>query len=166
MSEQNMNGCEKFEAHLEDYLSGDLPRQDAGRLASHLNACSDCRQALEEARLASRLVSLFDRAEEPGPGFTRLVMARVNAAETWLQQQRNFWRPLEALAWRLAFSAALVLVFLFAYSLRSASEPQQAEAPAIFGAQSDSFARPAAFSPSPANSNEVLMAIAERQHEQ
>ena len=163
MSEQNMNGCEKFEAHLEDYLSGDLPRQDAGRLASHLNACGDCRQALEEARLASRLVSLFDRAEEPGPGFTRLVMARVNAAETWLQQQRNFWRPLEALAWRLAFSAALVLVFLFAYEIKAANPEAAPPASAVLVQQADTFVTPAYASPS--NSDEVLLAIAERDHE-
>ncbi|HEV2288127.1 MAG TPA: zf-HC2 domain-containing protein [Candidatus Acidoferrales bacterium] len=164
MSEQNMNGCEKFEAFLEDYLSGDLPRHDAERLASHLNACTDCRQALEEARLASRLVGLFDRAEEPGPGFTRLVMARVSTAELWLQQQKNFWRPLEALAWRLAFSAALVLVFLFAYEIRASNPEVVPPASAVLVQQADTFVTPAYGSPS--NSDEVLLAIAERHHEQ
>ncbi len=163
MSEQNMNGCEKFESLLEDYLSGDLPRQDAERLASHLNACGDCRQALEEARLSSRLVGLFDRAEEPGPSFTRLVMARVSAAELWLQQQKNFWRPLEALAWRLAFSAALVLVFLFAYEIKASNPEVVPQASGVLVQRADTFVTPAYNSPT--NTDEVLMAIAERDHE-
>ncbi|MFZ0414916.1 MAG: zf-HC2 domain-containing protein [Candidatus Acidiferrales bacterium] len=156
-----MNDCEKFEAALEDYLSGDLPRLDAERLAVHLNACGDCRQALDDARLSSRLVCLFDRAEEPGPGFTHLVMAHVNAAEQWLQQQKNFWRPLEALAWRLAFSAALVLAFLFAYGLKTGMPVISPAATSVAAQQRDTFLVPASSS---SNGDEVLMAIADKRN--
>src|SRR5690242_20821283 len=110
--------CNQSEAFLEDYFAGDLPRPVAEQLTAHLGACSACREALEQARLSSRLINkVFTPVEEPGPAFTHLVMAKINAAETWLREQRNFWRPFEVIAWRLAFSAALALVFLFAYGL-------------------------------------------------
>ncbi|MGH9683648.1 MAG: zf-HC2 domain-containing protein, partial [Candidatus Acidiferrales bacterium] len=62
MSERKMAGCERFEAALEDYASGVLPRGDAEQLTAHLHACRDCREALEDARLSGRLVAVFTEA--------------------------------------------------------------------------------------------------------
>lgn len=164
MSGQNMRGCGKFDGLLEDYLGGDLPRLAADRLSAHLGECLDCKQALDDAHLSARLVSVFDPAVEPGPSFTHLVMAQVDGAESQVRQQRSFWRPLEAMAWRLAFSAALVLALLFTYGLRAnvpAPEPTVATA---LGQQSDVFTVPARAVPS--SGDQVLMAIAEKHHEQ
>ena len=125
MSEQHEQkktaGCEKFEVALEDYASGELPRRDAERLTAHLENCRECREALEDARLSGRLVTVFSEVVDPGPGFTRRVMAQIDAAERWVREQKSFWRPIEAWSWRLAFSAALAIALLFAYDLKTAS---------------------------------------------
>ncbi|MGC1105105.1 MAG: zf-HC2 domain-containing protein [Candidatus Acidiferrales bacterium] len=157
--------CEKLQPLLDDYLHGELPRATADRLAAHLDACGDCRGALDDLRISATLVgAAFEQTEDPSPGFVRLVMARINVAEQWLQEQRSFWRPIEALSLRLVFSAALVLAFLFAYEFRTPPVVTSAAPSAVLVPQADAFARPASFSPT--NSDEVLMAIAERRHEQ
>ena len=167
MSEQNeqkkMDGCEKFEATLEDYASGDLPRRDAQRLTAHLESCHECREALEDARLSARLVTVFSEAVEPGLGFTQRVMAQIHVAEHWVRQQRSFWRPIEAWSWRLAFSAALAIALLFTYGLRSNSPVAAPEPSGVLVPQTDAFAVP--ISAPPSTGDEVLMAIAEKHHE-
>ncbi|MFZ0640452.1 MAG: zf-HC2 domain-containing protein [Candidatus Acidiferrales bacterium] len=156
--------CGKLEPLLDDYLHGELPRATADRLAAHLNTCGNCREALDDLSISAKLVgAAFERTEDPGPGFVRLVMARINVAEQWLQEQKSFWRPFEALVWRLAFSAALVLVFLFAYGVRISSEPPEASPTTVFSQQRDIFTVPA--QPTPSNGDEILMAVAEHRHE-
>lgn len=166
-SEHRNKGCAELEPFLDEYLNGALPRARAEQLTTHLTACSDCREALDDLRISAKLLSAaFEPAEDPGPSFTRLVMARIDTAERWMRDQRSFWRPFEALAWRLAFSAALALAFLFAYGIRAAGPTATPSIPAVLVPQADAFAQPASFSPSPSTSDEVLMAIAERRYEQ
>jgi anti-sigma factor RsiW len=160
--------CKKFEPLLDNYLRGKVPPSVAESVDSHLESCANCREALGDLRISSRLVSgAFEPAADPGPGFARVVMARINTAEEWIQEQVNFWRPIEALSLRIVFSAALVLIFLFAYGLqiRNAPVAAQPEPSAIFTPQTQAF-QTASFSPSPSNNDEVLMAIAERHNEQ
>lgn len=164
--QSNRQECQKLEPFLDDYLRGELPRATAEPLAAHLAACGDCREALEDLRISARLLGgAFEQGTDPGPGFARLVMARINTAENWLQGQRAFWRPFEAVAWRLAFSAALALAFLFAYGLRGGA-PSPATSSPVLVPQADAFVQSTSFSPAPSNSDEVLMAIAERRHAQ
>lgn len=160
--------CKKFEPLLDDYLRGRVPPSVSDSVDSHVESCANCREALGDLRISARLVTgAFEAAADPGTGFARMVMARINTAEEWIQEQVSFWRPIEALSLRLVFSAALVLIFLFAYSLqiRNAPVAVQSEPSAIFAPQGQVF-QTASFSPSPANNDEVLMAIAERHHEQ
>jgi anti-sigma factor RsiW len=163
--EQNINQeCQKLEPLLDDYLHGELPRPAAEQLASHLEICGDCREALDDLRISARLVGgAFEPVGEPASAFARLVMARINTAESWLQGQRAFWRPFEAVAWRLAFSAALILAFLFAYGARVASQTQPAAVSTVSAQQRDILTVPASVTSS--NSDEILMAVAERRHE-
>lgn len=153
--------CRKLEPFLDDYLQGGLPRVTADRLAAHLETCGNCREALDDLSISAKLMTgAFGEVSDPGQGFARLVMARINTAEHWLQEQGSFWRPFEALAWRLTFSAALLLAFLFAYGVRMNS---QASVTSISAQQPDVFTLPVSSVPS--NSDEVLMAIAEKHHE-
>ena len=165
--EEKGQNCNHFEPLLEDYVHGELPREFAQRLAAHLEACSDCRDALDDLRISAKLVNAaFEQTSDPGPSFARMVMARINTTQHWFQEQRSFWRPFEVIAWRLAFSAALALAFLFAYGFRNGPIVTWEEPPAVLVPQTDAFAQPVPFSPSTSNSSEVLMAIAERRHEQ
>ena len=163
ISEQNNEHCEKIEPLLEDYLCGELPRAEAERLTAHLHACGNCRAALDDARVSARLVSAFEPVADPGPGFARMVMAHISVAERWMKEQRSFWRPFEALAWRLAFSAMLALAFLFAYGIRVSHQTSVATATTISAQQPDIFTVPVSTAPS--NSDEVLVAIAEHHRE-
>lgn len=168
MSEQHeqkkMASCEKFEVWLEDYSSGELPRRDAKRLTVHLESCHECREALEDARLAGRLATVFDGAAEPGPAFTQRVMAQIHVAEHWVREQRSFWRPIEAWSWRLAFSAALALALLFAYDLKTASIVPTPATQTVSAQQTDVFTVPVSASSS--SGDEVLMAIEQKHHDQ
>lgn len=163
ISEQNNRHCEKFEPLLEDYLNGELPRAETERLTLHLDACGNCRAALDDARISVRLVSAFEPAADPGPGFARVVMARINVAERWIKEQRSFWRPFEALAWRLAFSAMLALAFLFAYGIRVSHQTSVTTATTISAQQPDIFTFPV--STAPATNDDVLLAIATHHRE-
>ena len=167
MSEQNeqkkMSGCEKFEAALEDYASGELPRRDAERLTAHLEICLECREALKDARLSGRLVTVFSEAVDPGPGFTRRVMAQIDAAERLVREQKSFWRPIEAWSWRLAFSASLAIALLFAYDLKTASVAPAPVTQTVSAQQTDVFIVP--ISASSSSGDEVLMAIDQKHHE-
>lgn len=167
MSEQHEQkkraGCEKFEAALEDYANGELPRRDAQRLTAHLESCCECREALKDARLSGRLVTVFSEAVDPGPGFTRRVMTQIDAAERWVREQKSFWRPFEAWSWRLALSASLALALLFTYGLRSNTPAAMPEPSGVLVPQTDAFAVP--ISAPPSTGDEVLMAIAEKHHE-
>lgn len=163
ISDHTNEHCEKFEILLENYLSGELSRSDVERLSAHLDACGNCRAALDDARIASRLVSAFQAVPDPGPGFARMIMARINVAERWMKEQRSFWRPFEALAWRLAFSAVLALAFLFAYGIRVSHQTSVNTATTGPLQQPDVFTVPVSTSPS--NSDDVLVAIAERHRE-
>lgn len=157
-SEHSKELCKKLEPYLEDYLNGELPRGEAERLAAHLDACADCRSALDDARISVRLVSAFETVADPGPGFARMVMARIDVAERWIKEQRSFWRPFETLAWRLAFSATLALAFLFAYGIRISAQSSANTATAVSAQQPDMFTVPV--SVSPASGDDVLLAIA------
>ena len=163
ISEQDNHHCEKFEPLLEDYLSGELPRSEAERLTAHLDACGNCRAALDDARISARLVSAFEPVADPGPGFARVVMARINVAERWIKEQRSFWRPFEVLAWRLAFTATLALAFLFAYGLRINHQASATASASVSAQQPDIFTFPV--STAPATSDDVLLAIAEHHRE-
>src|SRR6185437_12026601 len=68
ISEQKDGHCEKFEALIEDYLSGELPRAKAEQLTAHFDACGNCRKALDDARISARLVSAFEPVPDPGAG--------------------------------------------------------------------------------------------------
>ncbi len=163
--QQKMTGCEKFEAVLEDYASGDLPSRDAQPLTAHLEACGECREALEDARLSGRLVTVFSEVVDPGPGFTRRVMAQIDAAERWVREQKSFWRPIEAWSWRLALSASLALALLFTYGLRSNAPAAVPERSGRLGAPNRRCLHRADLRASPSSGDEVLMAIAEKHHE-
>ncbi|MGB6483648.1 MAG: zf-HC2 domain-containing protein [Candidatus Acidiferrales bacterium] len=156
--------CENLQPLLDDYLHGELPRATADRLAVHLDTCGNCRGALDDLRISATLVgAAFEQTEDPSSGFVRLVMARINVAEQWLQEQRSFWRPFEALAWRLTFSAALILAFLFAYGIRISSEAPATPPATVSVQQRDIFTVAAPTAPS--SDDEILMAVAEHRHE-
>jgi anti-sigma factor RsiW len=157
--------CSRYEALLEDYLNASLSPTDASRTEQHLETCSGCREALENARGGMQLFrAAAPEPVVPGAGFSRLVMARIRAAESELTADRaGFWQSLVALGWRFAATAALALALLVAYDAGHARRTQPSDA-AIRPIQTTDFLLAAGPAQPPANRDEVLMMVAETNH--
>ena len=98
--------------HLEDddlvlHYYGEMPDAEEGRAGAHLSACALCQKNYAALQ---RVMALVDSAPavEPGPGFERIVWARLEPA---LAIRRGNW-----FSWfvyspaRLAFTAGVVLL--------------------------------------------------------
>jgi anti-sigma factor RsiW len=152
--------CREFEASLEDYLEGELRGPEAARLSEHLKTCARCRAALDLASLTIRLLSAGEPTADPGPGFSRLVMARIR-----LEQQRagekGIWLPFVSVAWRFAAAASLTVIALITYTTTLHPVPQQNIAQ-VRGAQSRDLVTDAGGPPE--SRDEILMMMAETNH--
>lgn len=154
--------CSQHEVLLEDYLNSSLNPMDARRAEEHLSGCSACREALENAR-ASMLIFRAAASERvvPDAGFSRMVMARIRAAESAMTADRaGFWQSLVTLGWRFAATAALALAILVAYGAGHARRTQPSSM-AVRPIQTTDFLLAAGPAQPPANRDEVLMMVAE-----
>jgi len=115
--ESEGRACPQYEAMLEDLLNGELSGMDKRDLTEHLRSCGSCKAALDEAEMSSRLLRLMDAATDPGPAFSHIVMARIQAEQESARQPRGFWQPFVSLAWRFAATAALGLVVMATYDV-------------------------------------------------
>lgn len=155
--------CEEYEALLEDFLDGDAGDRETKNLREHLNRCSGCRSALDEAKGSGALLRNALPTPDPGPGFPRLVMARIHAVqEKTAAERKTFWRSLLALEWRFAATAALVVAALLTYDVKwhrtLQSEiwmGQQAETRDLFSPNARIV---------PVTQDDVLIMIAEEDH--
>src|SRR6202035_3714626 len=102
-AEFNKPACLEFEALLEDHLSGDLSNADAAKLADHLENCGACTSALEYVTPSVELLRTLSPAPDPGPGFSRVMMARVRQELSSLSEQKSVWQPFVSLTWRFFF---------------------------------------------------------------
>ncbi len=156
--------CDKYEALLEDYLQAELSGAEQQTVTDHLKRCDRCLSALEQAKVSVRLLQLGEPAADPGPGFSRNVMARIHAAQAEKTVERgSFWPRFILLGWRFAATATLALGILVTYDVGWARHAASSAVTARAGV-SDIFAPdPAA---APASRDEVLMMVAESSHGQ
>ena len=111
----NQAACSEFEALLEDHLTGELSGADAKKLAEHLENCAACSTALEHAAPSVELLRSVPPSPDPGPGFSRVVMARIRAEMSRRGEQKSIWQPFISLAWRFAATATLALAVLVTF---------------------------------------------------
>jgi predicted anti-sigma-YlaC factor YlaD len=159
-AEYRTTACSQYEAALEDHLHGDLGGSEAVELAEHLKTCSGCRAALGDAVRSARLLRVAEPAGDPGPGFSHLVMARIRT-ELRLRQGKSIWQPFVSLAWRFAATAAIALVMLVSFDVVRHNQSQRDQSlmatnrlPELVPDQTSV----------PANSDEVLLMMAEPNH--
>jgi anti-sigma factor RsiW len=154
--EHNNGACPEFEALLEDHLSGELGGADAEKLAKHMESCAACGDALEEAAASTRLLHVAEASPDPGPGFSRDVMARIRTEMDRRGEEKSIWLPIISVAWRFAASATLALVLLVTFyaSRHTQSQTQLAQT-------HDLFADPT--SP-PTSRDDVLRMVVETNH--
>jgi predicted anti-sigma-YlaC factor YlaD len=150
-------GCPDYQASLEDIVrDGEARREPNSPLERHLQGCASCRQALQDALLASKLMRHGRYPEIAGsPAFVTRVMASIREAA---QAAPNaIWRPLELLASRMALAAAVVLLMLSVYlrEFAPARGTLAVNVPVEIGA---GMPEPPA---QPADADEVLMSLAD-----
>jgi hypothetical protein len=153
-------GCRKFEARFEDYLGG-APDSE---LNDHLTHCGDCRSALENSRLAGDLLrEAWEPASEPSRAFLANVMARIHQEEARIKSPAAFWAPLEFLASRLSFTAAVLLLALSVYLVGFAPHRNNPLGSIRTELSASDFPQPPG---DPVSNEEVLQSLAERNEEQ
>ena len=141
------------EAELEAYLDGQLLGAEAATLETHLAGCPTCREALDEARTGGALVrAAILPTPDPGGAFWLRVQARIRGEE----ERLSFWKPLEIVAWRVSWSAAVALALLVGYVLSIDFRPESRDIPA---AQREIFQEP---TQPPTDGDEVLLTLANR----
>ena len=116
--------CPEFESLLEDHLAGELGGPDAAKLSEHLKTCGGCHAALDLAAGSARLFAVTEPTPDPGPGFARLVMARIRAEQDRAAGDKSIWRPFVSVAWRFAAAASLAVIALVTYTSTLHSRPQ------------------------------------------
>ena len=148
--------CREYEARLEDFLDGVADAE----VAAHLENCAGCRAAFEAAAFGRALLrENFEPTAEPGGVFSTRVMAAVRAEQRAGLERGAFWRPLEALASRLALTAAVLVLLLGAYVFGFAP-PQGGTVPSPTQI-SEGFPEPPH---QPANPDEVLQSLGGNGH--
>lgn len=108
-------GCPEYQASLEEALrDSEVCIEPNSALDLHLQACADCRGALNDALRASKLMRHACYPEyAASPAFVTRVMATIREATQ--AAPNTIWRPLELLASRMALVAALILLVLSVY---------------------------------------------------
>jgi len=156
--------CSEYEAKLEDYLSGQLSGGNAKQVAEHLEVCSACSAALEDAAASARLLRFVDPTLDPGPVFARTAMARIRTDLALAQESRGFWQPFVSLAWRFAATVAVALAVMVSYDIvrphsqapeTTVAAVQQADVRDLFTTDADRV---------PLNRDDVLVMVAETEH--
>lgn len=150
-------GCPEYQGRLEDVVrEGESNVEPNSALERHLRGCADCRQALSDALIASRLMrhARYPENSVSGAFVTRVMASIREAAEA---APSAIWRPLELLASRMALAAAVVLLALSVYlrEFAPARSVAVANAPTEIGAV---MPEPPA---QPANADEVLISLAD-----
>ncbi len=163
---RKQKACRKHVARLQALLDARASLRESGNAAppadadfrKHLEECVGCREALETAELAGRLLR-EGRVPEAGPGdfFAARVSAQIRAKEERRRAQADFWKPIEALAKTLVWTSALLLVVLT--SVVYEMKPQRKPVPQAQESVTDRFPEPV---PQPPDEDEVLVSLAER----
>lgn len=166
MNSENRNteniyaACTEFEAVLEDHLQGSLRGPEAASLAEHLQSCVGCRTALDDATASARLLAIAEPSPDPGPGFGRIVMARIRQ-QLQTSEGKSIWRPFVSVAWRFAASAAFALVMMVSFELGRQSQSQSGQSTVAENRMPEIVPdRPSL----PASRDEVLLMMADTSH--
>ncbi len=156
--------CREFRSQLEDAASSAPSAKDLsellasapGALKEHINACADCRAATENLLAARALLAeLPSTAAIPGPWFAPRVMAAIAARKAELGRAVDTWTFLPKLASRLTWASALALL------LASGWLYQKPVIPPSKPVVTDITGEPVVDTAPPANSDDVLVSLAE-----
>jgi len=154
--------CPEYELLLEDYLNRELTGAEAQRAAAHVESCAACAEAWKSAAMGAALLRAAAGADDPGPPFSRVVMARIRAAEEERSAERgSFWQTFVSFGWRFAVTATLALGLLVTYDA-GWGRRSQPNATTVRPIVRDLFTPDPVNMP--ANGDEALIMVAESNH--
>ena len=157
--------CREAQEALQELLNGGLAGGAQEHLAAapadlrgHLHLCAQCRAIFEDGLAARQLLCRnLPAAEDPGAVFTVRVMGAIAAQEAARMPAANPWFAVPALAARLAWVSAIVLLLAstWLYEVRPAAVDSRAG-----GESAGASLEPA---PQPASQDEVLASLVGRE---
>jgi hypothetical protein len=150
-------GCPEYQASLEEVLrDSEVCIEPNSALELHLEGCADCREALNDALTASKLMR-HARYPEHAASLAFVTRVMANIREATQAAPNAIWRPLELLASRMALVAAVLLLALSVYlrEFAAARAAMPLNGPTEIGAV---MPEPPA---TPADADEVLMSLAD-----
>ena len=104
--------CDWLAQHIDEYELGRLDERDRERAEAHLASCEACRLLLAEVRSTDAAVRDALAGMDPGPAFTRAVVAKA-------RRSSRPWATIAAVGSAIAAAAAVLLVL----ALRTAEHP-------------------------------------------
>jgi hypothetical protein len=151
-------GCRKYRAELEESLVGGVAHIGSGsETDAHLHECAPCREALNDALLASKLMRNARVARvEPSEAFVTRVMASIRQQVSQQAAPGAIWRPLETLASRFALAATMALLVLSLYAAQISRSARVSPVTSQTVATTGLLEPPA----QPADQDEVLVSLA------
>jgi anti-sigma factor RsiW len=154
--------CPEYELLLEDYLNEELTGAEAQRAAAHVESCAVCAEAWKSAVMGTALLRAAADADDPGPAFSRVVMARIRATEEERSVERgSFWQPFVSFGWRFAVTATVALGLLVTYDAGWGRRPQPSAVTTRLIVRDLFTPEPVN---TPANGDEALIMVAETNH--
>ena len=117
---------------LSAYLHGELPAEDARRVAEHLRDCGRCRAEFEEIEFGARMASQLQREQAPEDLWDGLELAisshrrGAKNAEATQRLSGFIWSPLKV---GLAGAAVAMAVLAFAYFRPQPEQPLSDDRP-------------------------------------
>jgi anti-sigma factor RsiW len=111
---KGVKACSEFEADLEDFVSNELDASKRVRVEKHLRECASCSEAVKIAIVSRNVLQkAIEPAVDPGAFFVRQLMTAIRVEED--RAASGFWKPLEILSLRAAWTAAAALAILLTY---------------------------------------------------
>ncbi len=104
-----MNSCEQINAKFIDYLSGELPEQEAEALRNHCEECTKCRESLAAQHIILRADASSPLADIPDHIANRILQASVHSVQP--AKKPRPWRLITTLAALLLLCASLWMSF-------------------------------------------------------
>jgi hypothetical protein len=160
-SDMKNTACTDYEILLEDSVAGDLQGAEALALAAHVRTCTNCRVALDEARVTSRLLRMMEPTPDPGAAFTHMIMThiRTEGQAGAPREEKSLWNLMGAFARPFALTATLALGLMLAFSAYWAPQPNKTDA--VVTDAHELISDPSA---APATADETLMMVAENEN--
>jgi hypothetical protein len=167
--ERNRDACDRWQDWLDAGALGDAPAQDPQALTAelspqnrlHLHQCQDCRLAMDAWLVARQSLQAFAGPRAPAPPwFVTRVMGAIAARQEESFRPAAAWSIVPRFASRLAWACAALLLVASTWLYEKPSA-QPSAAPAVSATEGLFDTQP----PPPSTKDEVLISLAEKNHE-